>query len=395
MTIAFVFRRDFRLHDNLALMELEKVGKVNKWYFFLHSNVVGNKKWASKVAVDFMLELLKDLGKQVPLKIVKVDSYKDEVKYLSKCSHVGFNSDITPYARERDEWLTKELDERGVKVITASDYTLFPIGDYDKKYVKFTPFYKYYSAKFKGVKCRNDIAEKLLGNINNWKNYAQTRDNPSVDTTQMSKWIKFGVISCREAASLFRPVEGLFRQIFWRDFYYHVAWNHPGVLRGEAMNGREAKWVSGDEEKKRFKAWSEGKTGVPFVDAGMRQLLATGWMHNRLRLVTASYLIKDLHVNWRLGEQWFARHLVDYDPAVNNGNWQWVAGTGTDSMPYYRIFNPWTQSKKFDPNGTYIRQWVPELGDMDSAELHVEDNFSSKVFIDHASAAKYAKNMWN
>ena len=160
----------------------------------------------------------------------------------------------------------------------------------------------------------------------------------------------------------------LIRQLIWRDFYIHILDANPQVLHGKSLKSKydTIRW---ENNRKWFNAWCEGKTGFPIVDAGMRQLNTTGYMHNRARLITASFLVKLLHVDWRWGEKYFAQSLVDYDPAANNGNWQWVAGSGADSQPYFRIFNPWSQAEKHDPKCEYIRQWIPELRDVDAKSI--------------------------
>ena len=198
-----------------------------------------------------------------------------------------------------------------------------------------------------------------------------------------------------------RPVRGeradlpLLKQLYWRDFFTHVAHFSPHVF-GHAFNQHyeHIKWQGNMHH---FKRWCQGMTGFPIVDAGMRQLNATGWMHNRVRMIVASFLVKDLHIDWRMGEQYFAIKLVDYDPAVNNGNWQWAASTGCDAQPYFRIFNPWLQQQKFDPTCAYIKQWVPELAKLSPAHIHTWDKTAvqpakpyPKPMVDHAVVSKEA-----
>jgi deoxyribodipyrimidine photo-lyase len=204
--------------------------------------------------------------------------------------------------------------------------------------------------------------------------YRTSRDVPSQDgTSRLSPYLKLGCLSVREVYHALveahpRTHEPLTRQLYWRDFFTHLLFFHPTVL-GSAFKPAydRIKWDSPGEA---FELWKRGETGFPIVDAGMRQLNATGWMHNRVRMITASFLVKDLHIDWREGERYFAQQLIDYDPAVNNGSWQWVAGTGADAAPYFRIFNPWLQQKKFDPDATYIKMWVKELSDVPVATIH-------------------------
>jgi deoxyribodipyrimidine photo-lyase len=185
----------------------------------------------------------------------------------------------------------------------------------------------------------------------------------------------------------------LIRELYWRDFATHVAYHRPDVFEGNFNKKYDG--LVWEENDLAFKKWCEGRTGFPIVDAGMRQLNTTGWMHNRVRMIVASFLTKDLRIDWRKGERYFAQRLVDYDPCVNNGSWQWAASTGYDAQPYFRIFNPWTQQKNFDPEAEYIKRYIPELRDLSAKEIHAlgdkqPDLFSSveypKPMVDHKRA---------
>ena len=195
------------------------------------------------------------------------------------------------------------------------------------------------------------------------------RDNLDINgTTLLSAYLKFGCISVREAANIFKKVPGLYRQLLWREFYAHILNDFPYVLEEPLkLKYNELNWSNNETN---FEAWCNGKTGFPIVDAGIRELLETGYMHNRARLIVACFLVKTLLIDWRKGEKFFANHLTDYDIASNNGNWQWVASTGADSQPYFRIFNPWTQGKNHDPNCIYIKKWIPELKELTNNEIH-------------------------
>jgi deoxyribodipyrimidine photo-lyase len=213
---------------------------------------------------------------------------------------------------------------------------------------------------------------KLIAN-GFFKDYEVNRDYPALkQTTLMSEYNKFGCISIREfyhvLVETYGKEHGLVVQLYWRDFYYYVLERYPRNL-GHAMREKydDIEWSG---KKEWLDAWKEGKTGCPIVDAGMRQMNETGFMHNRVRMIVSNYLIKDLHIDWREGEIYFAQMLVDYDPAQNNGGWQWSAGTGTDSQPYFRIFNPYSQSKKFDKDCEYIKEWVPELSGVKNKDIH-------------------------
>lgn len=212
--------------------------------------------------------------------------------------------------------------------------------------------------------------------------YEATRNNLNTNTTQLSAYIKFGNVSIREVYYAFankldkQSSTSLIRQLFWRDFYAQLMHSDPTMLY-KPMKPRYGaiKWSNSERN---LEAWKQGKTGFPIVDAGMRQLLATGYMHNRTRLITSSFLAKTLFINWQEGEAHFAKNLIDYDPASNNGNWQWTAGTGTDSQPYFRILNPFLQSKKYDADAEYIKRWIPELSSVSSNDIHKWDETSDK-----------------
>ncbi|MBD9414311.1 deoxyribodipyrimidine photo-lyase [Pseudomonas sp. PDM16] len=212
--------------------------------------------------------------------------------------------------------------------------------------------------------------------------YQQRRDIPGVDgTSQMSPYLACGAISPRQCLhAALRSNQGEFEtgnpgavtwinELLWREFYKHILVGYPRVSRHRAFR-QETEALRWRHAPAELAAWQQGRTGIPLVDAAMRQLLATGWMHNRLRMVVAMYLTKNLLIDWREGERWFMRHLIDGDLAANNGGWQWSASTGTDAAPYFRIFNPVSQSQKFDPDGRFIRRWVPELAELDNRDIH-------------------------
>lgn len=221
--------------------------------------------------------------------------------------------------------------------------------------------------------------------------YKSERDFPNVKgTSQLSPYLNLGILSIRQCLqALFRTEHGNFHltnegqqtwldELLWREFYQHILFDFPHVSKHIPFkkDTQKIKWSHNPEH---LTAWQTGQTGIPIIDAGMRQLLKTGWMHNRVRMITAMFLCKNLLIDWRVGEQWFMEHLIDGDLAANNGGWQWCASTGTDAVPYFRIFNPIAQSKKFDPNGDYIRQWVDELAHLDNKAIH--EPYSTKTNI--------------
>ncbi len=231
--------------------------------------------------------------------------------------------------------------------------------------------------------------------------YSSRRDRPDQDgTSRLSPYLKFGVVHPRTllADLAGRSAKGADRygtELAWREFYADVLHHHPDSLWHDLRD--DLLRIRYDDDAGQIKAWREGRTGYPLVDAGMRQLLATGWMHNRVRMVTASFLVKDLHVWWPVGAKHFLAHLIDGDLASNNHGWQWVAGTGTDAAPYFRVFNPVGQGHKFDPKGDYVRQWIPELRHLDGAAAHEpwqhDDGYSGDYperIVDHAEQRKVA-----
>lgn len=242
----------------------------------------------------------------------------------------------------------------------------------------------------------------ILEKLHEQADYLSVRDYPSLDaTSHLSAHLKFGTCSVREAyyaiVQELGPEHPLLRQLYWRDFFTHIGFHYPHVFGKPFLSQYDD--LVWDNNLDYFKRWAEGNTGFPIVDAGMRELNATGFMHNRVRMIVASFLIKDLHISWRWGERYFAQHLVDYDPAVNNGNWQWAASTGCDAQPYFRIFNPWLQQQKFDPDCQYIYRWLPELRDIAPKIVHDWHNKHSgntypAPMVNHSFESQIAKSLY-
>lgn len=344
-----------------------------------------------------------------------------------KITHIAYNKDFTPYATKRDNAIKKVVNKLNVEVISCEDYTLHSLEsgilhnpNNNSMYQKFTPFYNNIlhrdsdSIKIKKltkhdisklVKCKineaniislNDAYGKFVDYPNKnlilyggrchgkllldlskkyQDDYNNSRNVLSLKTSQMSAYLKYGCLSIREVYNYWKKKfginSGLVRQLYWREFYACILYNYPQNL-GKAMNPKYdlIKWKNDLTSKRHFEAWKNGKTGFPIIDAAMRQLNNTGYMHNRARLIVASFLVKTLLIDWRKGEKYFAQKLVDYDVASNNGNWQWIAGSGVDSQPYFRIFNPWSQSETHDPECIYIKTFVPELNDVMPKHIH-------------------------
>jgi deoxyribodipyrimidine photo-lyase len=330
-----------------------------------------------------------------------------------KIDAVFMNRDYTPFSRQRDEAISQLCRTLGTGFHTLPDALLNEPEEVLKSdktpYQVFTPFYNharsrtvnppkplsavYFARPAAGLDsypCTAFLREEsrpslkggrgealsLIGRLDTLAAYDKIRDYPEAEgTSRLSVHLKFGTCSVREAFHAIQeslgPDHPLLRQLYWRDFFTHIAYHFPRVFGRAFREKYDA--IAWENDPARFQAWTEGRTGFPIVDAGMRELNATGFMHNRLRMITASFLVKDLHIDWRWGERYFARHLADYDPCVNNGNWQWAASTGCDAQPYFRIFNPWRQQQKFDPDCRYIYRWIPELRAFPAKQIHQWD----------------------
>ena len=415
----FIFRRDLRIIDNNGLNLLNDNCKNIFTIFIFTPEQVGNgNKYKSDNSVQFMIESLQDLASQISKAgghLYTFYGHNDTV--VADCikawniNLVCFNLDITPYAKERDEKIIKMCENMKCYVMYDYDYYLCEPGSVlngsGMTYQKFTPFYntakkikvekpaskRHLSLKKGDSHISNKITldeamKKFVGNENpdilvhggrenaikqihiaakNIKHYEKSRDELSKPTSQLSAYIKFGNISVREVYYAFKSNHAFIRQLYWRDFYSGVLYSFPRVL-GHALKPKYDK-IKWHNNERWFQAWCKGETGFPAVDSGMRQLNATGYMHNRARLIVASFLIKTLLIDWKEGEKYFASKLTDYDPASNNGNWQWCSSSGADSQPFFRIFNPWRQTEEYDPDCEYIKTWIPELKDVPNKDI--------------------------
>ncbi len=415
----FVFRRDLRYQDNTALYHACNDCNDVICLFILTPIQIHpkNNSYFSYNAFAFMLESLIELKKEIHL-IVEYGEPETVIKSIVKQYNVDaiyLNKDYTPYSIERDAKIKSTMDDMKIKVKTFNDIALND-PDTIKPYKVYTPYYnvakkvkvskvplkpdvkKIINTKHKSVNLSDLLkkinnksavlrqrggrieAEKILNKLPITQNkYSKTRNILTKETSRLSPYIKFGVLGIRE---IYRksPSSIFTKELFWRDFYIQIAYHFPNVLKDTKSipasasvynidkNFKHTK-VRWNNSKELFNAWSKGKTGIPIVDAGMRQLLATGFMHNRCRMITASVLTKLFHIDWRLGEKFFAVHLTDYDPCSNNGGWQWASGTGADAQPYFRIFNPYLQAQKYDPHCDYIKKWCPEYVDLSPADI--------------------------
>ncbi len=424
----FIFRRDLRLADNTGLRHaLANSKRVIPVFIFDPRQVGKQNTYRSMNAIQFMIEALQNLNNDLKKRESKLYTWHgvahevvDQLLQQTAAQAVYVNRDYTPFSRMRDQRIDEVCRSHGVYLYSYYDELLHEPEEIRTNqgtpYQVFTPFYKNAREREVPAPERNqyrnffddtididvdeidlekeltsdgtiltttndqilthgnrDIALRTLQNISKFSNYEKDREYPSKEgTTHLSAHHKFGTISIRETFAATRDELGfgneLTQQLFWRDFYTHVAYNFPHVFSSafrEKYNDLE--W---DNNEDLFEKWCNGMTGFPIVDAGMRELNATGYMHNRVRMIVASFLTKDLHITWQWGEKYFAQNLVDYDPSVNNGNWQWVASTSCDAQPYFRIFNPWSQQEKYDKDCKYIKQWIPELDDLEPKTIH-------------------------
>jgi deoxyribodipyrimidine photo-lyase len=419
-------RRDLRLGDNPALgAALEEAAQVLPVFVLdptlLASDYVGEKRLA------FLYEGLRQLDADLQTRgsrlIVRRGSPAEILAQIAAeggAEAIYAEADYSPYATRRDERVAERLPLRLVDSLVVhppgtvmkgdgTPYTVFaPFSrtwkslppphpddllpapshiptpeDVDSDAIPATPALPEGVPFEPGEAAAQDRLDGFSGGLNPpIKRYHQARDRVDLSATSgLSPYLRFGMISAREVvATAYEAIkvasteeaqqgaEKWLDEVIWREFFIHILYHFPHVLAGSFRTMYDN--IQWDNDDVVFQAWCEGRTGYPLVDAGMRQLAETGWMHNRARMIVASFLVKDLLIDWRWGELWFMRHLVDGDPAANNGGWQWTAGTGTDAAPYFRVFNPTSQAKKHDPDGTYIRRWVPELRDAPDKLIH-------------------------
>ncbi|CAN7574584.1 deoxyribodipyrimidine photo-lyase [Terrabacter sp. LjRoot27] len=409
------FRRDLRLNDHPALLAAVDAASHVLPVFVLDPRLLETDTPRTRRLLASLASLSKDTrGALVVRRGDPVDVIPELAAQVG-AQQVHVSRETTPYGRRRDDAVEKALADDGRELVaTGTPYAVGPgriVNQSGSPYKVFTPFSKAWhqhgrpapAARPKRIPwLRDDLRSDPLPEVpglseleageaaalKRWERflhdgltaYDRERDRPDLDTTsRLSAPLKYGEIHPRtmladiaaHSAGRSQAASTYVTELIWREFYADVLWHHPDSawhdLRPELA---KLPYDSGDETDRLVDAWREGCTGYPIVDAGMRQLLAEGWMHNRVRMITASFLTKDLHVWWPVGAQHFLDHLVDGDIASNNHGWQWVAGTGTDASPYFRVFNPVTQGRKFDPDGEYVRRWVPELAHLTGGAAH-------------------------
>ncbi|MFB9842365.1 cryptochrome/photolyase family protein [Mucilaginibacter ginsenosidivorans] len=400
----FWFRRDLRVHDNAGLYHALKGSNPVLCLFIFDREILDKLEDKDDARVTFIYNSIEELKEKLETHgsslLVKYDKAGDAWKEIVKEYAIGTvytNHDYEPYAAERDKSVEHLLKKQGIGFETFKDQVIFEkdevVKDDGLPYTVYTPYMRKWYQKLKPFYLKSYPTEKYLGNLcqhnspaipslksmgfeksdcefpdRNYeqfiKDYADKRNFPATKgTSHIGLHLRFGTVSIRD---LTRKANEYYEktwldELIWREFYMMILHHFPKTMdHAFKPEYDRIRWVN---DEKQFKAWCKGQTGYPLVDAGMRELNTTGFMHNRVRMVTASFLSKDLLIDWRWGERYFARKLLDYEMASNVGGWQWAAGSGTDAAPYFRIFNPDSQAKKFDPELVYIKKWVPEYAD--------------------------------
>ncbi len=430
----FWHRRDLRLHDNAGLYHALKSGGPVLPLFIFDTHILDDLEEKKDARVEFihdhlmeMQEQLRELGSSLLVRHGKPEEVFPRLLEEFEVKAVYTNRDYEPYARERDKMVADLLQERDIPFHAFKDHVIFEekevLTGEEKPYTVFSPYKRKWFARLKEDRTTMVNADGEEVEVSAYlrrypteehfdafwkresfdlpsledigfaragipfpprevprkriKNYGKTRNFPGIEggTSRLGVHFRFGTISIREKA---RRAQGLsdayLNELIWRDFYAQILANYPHVVN-EPFRAKYS-FIPWRDDEEQFQAWCEGRTGYPIVDAGMRQLNQTGYMHNRVRMITASFLTKHLLIDWRKGEAYFAKKLLDYELASNNGGWQWAAGSGTDAAPYFRVFNPYSQREKFDKDYSYVKEWVPEFDTDDYPDPIVEHKFA-------------------
>ncbi len=408
----FWFRRDLRLDDNVGLSKALSTDVATLPLFIFDANILDELEYDDARVTfiyDKLIEIQEELTKLGSGILIKVG---DPIKVFEElCGQFAIDSlycnrDYEPYARERDESIKQLLQRKGIDFKSFKDQVIFEADEIlksdGKPYTVYTPYKNAWLKKF-------EVPVNIVESGNHWfihqsrfpkleeigfkrssvnveaydlsvlDKYVQSRDIPSLDaTSKLGPHLRFGTIGIRQLINEILKTEHnndvFLSELIWREFFFQILYHFPHVVDQNfrsKYNGIQ--WRNNEGE---FKKWCDGETGYPLVDAGMRQLNQTGYMHNRVRMITAGFLCKHLLIDWRWGEAYFAQKLLDYELSSNNGNWQWAAGTGCDAAPYFRVFNPTEQVKKFDPKLSYIQRWVPEVDSLNYPKPMVEHKFA-------------------
>ena len=393
----FWFRRDLRLDDNHGLNQALK-GDFPVLPIFIFDENITDELDESDPRITFIYEQLSHMSAKLQNNNSSLYCKKGTpahvwVRLLDEFSiqEVYMNEDYEPYAIKRDENIKKLLLTKGIEIRVFKDQVIFAKDDILKSdaspYTIFTPYKNKWIKKLEGNETvlnqtsmnASNFAEMAFNlpmlkefgfkhsaikvhayNIDHLDNYSEERNFPALNQTSLlSPHLRFGTVSIRKIVKQTRTNPAFLSELIWREFFMQILYHFKEVVHSNFRRKYDhIEWRNNTSE---FESWKNGATGFPMVDAGMRELNATGYMHNRVRMVVAGFLCKHLLIDWRWGEAYFAKKLLDYELSSNNGNWQWAAGTGCDAAPYFRVFNPTTQVKKFDPEMTYIKKWIPEL----------------------------------
>jgi deoxyribodipyrimidine photo-lyase len=421
--VVFWFRRDFRLEDNAGLYYALKSGAPVRCLFIFDTSILERLEDRDDARVDFihqavtsLKQQLQALGSDLEVRVGQpLEVWKDVLAQWNPLA-VYANEDYEPYARQRDAAIQNLLREAQITFYRAKDHVVFrpdevlkPDG---KPYTVFTPYSKVWKAQLNDFYLKPYPTQSYLGALDAFEGaampahaalgfeqsslafpqtnpqkeilerYHEHRDLPAIaGTTRLSVHFRFGTISIRAWAQQGRALnEKWLNELIWRDFYQMILWHFPETPTKSFKPAYDK--IEWERDEAHFEAWQQGKTGYPLVDAGMRELLTTGFMHNRVRMVVASFLCKHLLLDWRWGERWFARKLLDFEQASNVGGWQWAAGSGNDAAPYFRVFNPTLQLQKFDPQLEYVKKWVPEWGTPEYPQPIVEHTWARNRALD-------------
>ncbi len=416
----FWFRRDLRLNDNAGLYHALKAGKPVVPVFIFDRNILDDLTDKADRRVEFIHAAIREMQQQLGQQESSMEVYYGFPNEIFKqliqkyaISKVFANHDYEPYAKDRDSEITTLLATAGITFHTFKDQVIFEkeevMKDDGRPYGVFTPYSRKWLSKLSDFYLKAYPTEKYYANFYQQSlqplpslkemgfmevekpfpskelqeelvfKYGDNRNFPGQDaTSRIGVHLRFGTVSIRAIARISKQLSATFlSELIWRDFYHMVLWNFPQIGMEKAFKPAydRIEWRNDAAE---FEQWKQGMTGYPIVDAGMRELNNTGFVHNRVRMIVASFLSKHLLIDWRWGEGYFAQKLLDFDFASNNGGWQWACGSGCDASPYFRIFNPYLQTKKFDANLTYIRKWVPEFEESTYPQPMVEHDFARK-----------------
>ncbi|MDI9875665.1 cryptochrome/photolyase family protein [Flectobacillus rivi] len=416
----FWFRRDLRLHDNAGLYRALRNHSNVLPIFIFDRNILDKLEDKKDRRVEFIHQVITDLdiqlkalGSSLLVKYGTPETVFPELVSTYDIEAVYTNHDFESYAIGRDNMVHEYLQSEGIEFRTFKDHVIFEknevLSGSKTPYTVFTPYSRKWKETLNDFYVKSYPTEKYFSNFSKInlpdspslesmgflpvgmsfpvkevkdllvKNYAEKRDFPAIlGTSRLSVHLRFGTVSIRELVKKAQNLsETWLNELIWRDFYFNIVYHFPHICQGESFR-REYDQIQWRNNEQEFEAWCKGQTGYPIVDAGMRELNTTGFMHNRVRMIVASFLTKHLLIDWRWGEAYFAKKLLDFDFAANNGGWQWASGSGCDAAPYFRVFNPTLQTQKFDKQLEYTKRWVPELNSLSYPQPIVNHEMARK-----------------